>query len=49
MKTHKKYICHVRNRGDLGGKRKSRIHEKVGSVAANTERLDNTKEAVGNT
>ena len=35
------------NGGDLGGKRKIRRQEKVSSVAANLERLENSKEEVG--
>ena len=37
----------MRNGGDLGGKRKRRRHEKVSSVTANLEFLENSKEAVG--
>ena len=36
----------MRNGGDLGGKRKIRRQEKVSSVAANPELLENSMEAV---
>ena len=35
------------NGGDLGGKRKTRRQERVGSVAANPDNLENRKEARG--
>ena len=35
------------NGGDLGGKRKTRRHERVGSVAANPDDLENSKKAGG--
>ena len=46
-KPHKSCRRHMRNGGDLGGKRKKRRQERVGSVAANPDNLDNIKEAEG--
>ena len=46
-KSHKSCRCHVGNRGDLGGKRKKRRQERVGSVAANSDNLENNTEAGG--
>ena len=47
MKPHKNCIRDVGNRGDLGGTRKKRRQERVGSVAANPDNLENSKEAGG--
>ena len=45
-KTHRGYIRDVGNGGDLGGKRKKKHrHEKVSSVAADSDNLENIKEA----
>ena len=43
------YSCrrHVGNGGDLGGKRKNCVKERVGPVAANPDNLENNKEAGG--
>ena len=46
-KPHRSCRHHVRNRGDLGGKRKKRRQERVDSVAANPDSLENSKEAGG--
>ena len=40
---------HARNGGGLGGKRKTSRQEKVSSVEANPELLENIKEAVAET
>ena len=37
----------MRNEGDLGRKRKKRRQESVGSVAANPDNLENSKEVGG--
>ena len=51
MKKHKKTSKNCRrdvgNGGDLGGKRKKRRQERVGSVAADPDNLENSKEAGG--
>ena len=39
-KPHKTCRRHVRNRGDLGGKRKTRRKERVGPVASNPDNLE---------
>ena len=46
-KPHKSCRRHVGNGGDLGGKRKKRRNERVGSVAASPDNLENNKEAEG--
>ena len=46
-KPHKSCRRHVGNGGDLGGKRKKRRQERVDSVAANPNNLENSKEAGG--
>ena len=46
-KPHKSCERHVRNGGDLGGKRKKCRKERVGPVAANPDNLENNKEAGG--
>ena len=38
---------HTHTPGDLGGKRKKRRQRRVGSVAANPDNLENSKEARG--
>ena len=45
MKPHKRCRRDVGNGGDLGGKRKHRKQEMIGSVAADPDKLDNSKEA----
>ena len=37
----------MRNEGDMGRKRKKRRQESVGSVAANPDNLENSKEVGG--
>ena len=44
---HKSFRRHVENGGDLGGKREKRRQKRVGSVAANLDNLENSKEAGG--
>ena len=46
-KPHKSCRRYVRNGKDLGWKRKKRRQERVGSVAANPDNLENSKEARG--
>ena len=47
-KSHKSCRRDVRNGGDLGGKNKiNRRQERVGSVAANSDNEENSKEAGG--
>ena len=46
-KPHKTCRSHVGNGGDLGGKSKKRRKERVGPVAANSDNLENNKEAGG--
>ena len=41
-KTHKSYIQVVDNRGNFGGERNNRNQERVGSVAAYSDTLENT-------
>ncbi|CAM9571103.1 unnamed protein product, partial [Ascophyllum nodosum] len=45
-KPHKSCRRHVGNGGDLGGKRKN-VQERVGSVAADPDNLENSKEVGG--
>ena len=48
-KRKKSHNCrrNVGNKGDLGGKRKKRRQESVGSVAADPDNLEKRKEAAG--
>ena len=46
-KPHKTCRPHMRNGGHLGGKRKTRRKERVGTEAANPNNLENNKEAGG--
>ena len=46
-KPHKSCRRHVGNGGDLGGKREKCRKERVGSVAANPDKLESNKEAGG--
>ena len=46
-KAHRSCRRHVGTGGDLGGKRKKHRKERVGSVAANPDYLENNKEAGG--
>ena len=48
-KPHRSCRRNVGNGGDLDGKRKTRRRERVGSVAANPDNLENSKEAEGKT
>ena len=44
---HKSCRRHVVNVGDVGGKRKTRRQQRVGSLAADPDNLENSKEAGG--
>ena len=46
-KPQKSCRCHMGKGGDLGGKRKKCRKERVGSVAANPDNLENNKDARG--